>query len=147
LSQLAQLYENKTQLFDRFVETTSLSDIYELLDVGVSNYWRTHFVFGKTTRSNQKKLSKPFKSLLIINTIIPFLFCHDKAYAMAKTDLLMDWAQSIKAEQNSQVAKFKSLGLKIQSGLDSQAVLQLKTHYCKPRKCLQCAFGHQFFQT
>lgn len=147
LSQLAQLYENKTRLFDRFVETTSLSDIYELLDVGVSNYWRTHFVFGKTTRSNPKKLSKPFKSLLIINTIIPFLFCHDKAYAMAKTDLLMDWAHSIKAEQNSQVAKFKSLGLRIQSALDSQAVLQLKTHYCKPRKCLQCAFGHQFFQT
>jgi hypothetical protein len=84
---------------------------------------------------------------LIINTVIPFLFCHNKAYALAKTDLLMDWAHSIKAEQNSQVAKFKSLGLQIQSALDSQAVLQLKTHYCTPRKCLQCAFGHQFFQT
>ncbi|MGB0199552.1 MAG: DUF2851 family protein [Flavobacteriaceae bacterium] len=147
LSQLAQLYESKTQLFDRLIETTSLSDIYKILDVGVSSYWRTHFVFGKTTQPNPKKLSKPFKSLLIINTVIPFLFCHHKAYATAKTDLLMDWAHSIKAEQNSQVAKFKSLGLKIQSALDSQAVLQLKTHYCTPRKCLQCAFGHQFFQT
>lgn len=59
----------------------------------------------------------------------------------------MDWACEIKAEQNSVVKKFKTLGLQIQSALDSQAVLQLKKHYCQPKKCLQCALGHELFQS
>ncbi|MGB0198505.1 MAG: DUF2851 family protein [Flavobacteriaceae bacterium] len=147
LSQLAQLYESTPKLFDRLIQTSSLQDLYKLLDVGVSDYWRTHFVFGKPTKPRPKKLNSSFKSLLVINTIIPFLFCYYKAYGLSNTDLLMDWACELKAEQNSVVKKFKTLGLHIQSALDSQAVLQLKNHYCQPKKCLQCAFGHEFFQT
>lgn len=147
LSQLAQLYESSPKLFDRLVQTSSLEDLYKLLDVGVSDYWCTHFVFGKTTQSSAKKLTPSFKSLLVINTLIPFLFCYYKAYGMSKTHILMDWACELKAEQNSVVKKFKTLGLQIQSALDSQAVLQLKKHYCQPKKCLQCALGHELFQS
>lgn len=147
LSQLAQLYETTPQLFDMIVKASSLSDLYKLIDMGVSDYWRTHFVFGKCTQSRPHKLSTSFKSLLVINTIIPFLFCYFKAYGIAKTERLMDWADTLNSEQNSIVKKFKSLGLHIHSALDSQAVLQLKTHYCQPKKCLECVFGHEFFQS
>ena len=147
LSQLAQLYESTPKLFDRLIQTSSLQDLYKLLDVGVSDYWRTHFVFGKPTKPRPKKLTPSFKSLLVINTLIPFLFCYYKAYGLYNTELLMDWASDFKPEKNSVVDKFKTLGLHLQSALDSQAVLQLKNHYCQPKKCLQCAFGHAFFQS
>ena len=97
--------------------------------MGTSNYWSTHHVFGKEHSKRNKGLIKSFLDLLIINTLIPFLFCYYKAHGINKTDDLISWASSIQVESNSTIRAFSSLAVSAVSALDSQALLELKNAY------------------
>lgn len=88
-------------------------------------YWSTHHGFGKSHTSRKKGLSKSLFDLLVINSLIPFLFSYYKAQGTYKTDELIAWG-AIKAESNSTIKAFSSLGLQATSAIDSQALLQLK---------------------
>ncbi len=147
LSQLAQIYIKHKHLLSSIIEGDPKENIEKVFCINTSAYWSTHHVFGKTHTSRKKGLSKSFLDLLVINTLIPFLFCYYKAQGTDKTDELIAWAASIKAESNSTIKAFSSLGLQATSALDSQALLQLKNQYCNQKKCLSCSFGHGFIQT
>ena len=144
LSQLAQLYVLHSQLLDKIVEGDPQKNVEEVFHVSTSDYWLTHHVFGKEHTKRNKGLSKSFLDLLIINTLIPFLFCYYKAHGINKTDELISWASSIQSESNSTIRAFSSLGVSAASALDSQALLQLKNAYCDQKKCLYCSFGQEF---
>jgi hypothetical protein len=47
----------------------------------------------------------------------------------------------MRAEKNSLLAGWVRLGVSNRHAADSQALLQLKKHYCDPKKCLECAIG------
>ena len=141
LSQLAQLYVFHSQLLDKIVEGEPQKNVEEVFSVGTSDYWSTHHVFGKEHSKRNKGLSKSFLDLLIINNLIPFLFCYYKAHGINKTDNLISWASSIQAESNSTIRAFSSYGVSAVSALDSQALLELKNAYCDQKKCLSCSFG------
>jgi hypothetical protein len=53
----------------------------------------------------------------------------------------IEWIRTVKKEKNSLVNGFASLGAKVDSALDSQALIQLKKNYCDTKKCLLCAVG------
>ena len=147
LSQLAQLYVRHSQLLDKIVEGDAQKNVEEVFRVGTSDYWSTQHVFGKSHAKQNKVLTKSLLDLLIINTLIPFLFCYYKAHGINKTDELISWASSIQAEMNSTIRAFSSLGVHATSALDSQALLQLKSQYCEHKRCLSCSFGQEFIQT
>lgn len=147
LSQLAQLYVRHSQLLDKIVEGDAHKNVEEVFRVGTSDYWSTQHVFGKSHAKQNKVLTKSLLDLLIINTLIPFLFCYYKAHGINKTDELISWASSIQAEMNSTIRAFSSLGVHATSALDSQALLQLKSQYCEHKRCLSCSFGQEFIQT
>lgn len=65
LSQLANLYAREKGLFSKVINVGSLERFYELFSVGVSPFWETHFTFKKSSKAQQKKLSKTFIDLLI----------------------------------------------------------------------------------
>lgn len=52
----------------------------------------------------------------------------------------------IPAEKNSIVDKWKSQMFKVNSALESQAVLEWTAYSCKLKKCLQCPIGHKCVQ-
>lgn len=147
LSQLAQLYVRHSQLLDKIVEGDAQKNVEEVFRVGTSDYWSIQHVFGKSHAKQNKVLTKSLLDLLIINTLIPFLFCYYKAHGINKTDELISWASSIQAEMNSTIRAFSSLGVHATSALDSQALLQLKSQYCEHKRCLSCSFGQEFIQT
>jgi hypothetical protein len=147
LSQLAQLYALHSQLLNNILEGDPQKIVEEVFRVSTSDYWSTHHVFGKEHAKRNKGLSKSFLDLLIINTLIPYLFCYYKAHGINKTDELISWASSIQAESNSTIRAFSSLGVSAASALDSQALLQLKNAYCDQKKCLSCSFGQEFIQS
>ena len=130
LSQLAQLYVLHSQLLNKIVEGNPQKNVEEVFRVSTSDYWSTHHVFGKEHTKRNKRLTRSLLDLLIINTLIPFLFCYYKAHGIDKTDELILWASSIKPESNSTIRVFSSLGVSAASALDSQALLQLKKRYC-----------------
>lgn len=52
------------------------------------------------------------------------------------------WLEQLQAEINSITKGFVNLQLSNKSAFDSQAFIELKTHYCDQRHCLRCAIGN-----
>jgi hypothetical protein len=146
LSQLADLYGTQNQLFSKLMEAETLKQMYLVLDVGVSEFWETHYTFSKVSKIQKKSLSKKFKDLLIINTIIPLKYSYAKYQGQFNADLLLEVIQQIPLEVNSLVAKFQTIKKISKTALQSQGLLQLKTNYCDKNKCVQCAIGNALLQ-
>jgi hypothetical protein len=142
LSQFARLYTVETNLFSKITASQKLEDFYSLFNHGVSEYWMTHYTFGKSSRTSQKLLTKSFIDLLIINTIIPLKFSYAKSKGQTIDDQLFDLINQIKIENNNIVKRFLDLKTIKNSALNSQALLELKQNYCDKNKCLQCAIGN-----
>lgn len=141
LSQLACLYSKNQNLFSSLIHASSLNEIYELIDVSASEYWNTHFTFGKSSKKSTKKLTKKFIDLLVINTILPLKFCHSKYLGADVNDEILGIISQIKSEENSILSNFKSLKIVSKTAVDSQAILQLYNEYCSKNRCLHCAVG------
>lgn len=141
LSQLANLYGKHQNLMDKIIEAKSLEDFYKLFSIYASDYWNTHYTFGKLSKKSPKKLTKSFINLLIINTIIPIKFCHAKQSGKDINESIVAIISKIKTEDNSIISNFKKNGIITKNARDSQAILQLYTVYCSQHKCLECAVG------
>lgn len=142
LVQLANLYFHRKNLFSLLMNCSSINELYQVFNVGVSEYWETHYNFDKLSSKKRKKLSNSFIELLVINTIIPLRFAYALSQKKEITQELIDLATSIPAEKNVIIEKFHSFGIKSQNTYESQALLQLKKNYCDYKKCLDCAIGH-----
>lgn len=142
LSQLANLYVKEKSLFSKVMQTNSLNEFYDLFAVGVSEYWKTHYSFGVESKKSNKKLTKSFIDLLLINTIIPLQFIYQKHKGNLDIDTLFKMISTIKPEKNSIINKYTSLGIKSSSALKTQALLQLNANYCKKNNCLSCIVGN-----
>lgn len=143
LSQLSMLYHTKNSLFSKVIAAKSVSVIYELFSISVSEYWCTHYTFGKDSVKRKKDLSKSFIDLLILNTIIPLKYMYAKSMGMENVEELLQLYKSIKPERNTILTKFKKLKLNIASAADSQSLIELKTEYCNRQKCLHCEIGNK----
>ena len=142
LSQLANLYNNHTNLFFKIIEAKTIEDIYTIFDVKTSLFWETHYTFSKASKRSVKKLTKSFIDLLIINTIVPLKFLYAKYQSKEVNNDIQNIIQQLPSEKNSVVNKFNSLKQVSNSAFQSQALLQLKDEYCNKNKCLQCAIGN-----
>jgi len=142
LSQLANLYHTRTNLFSELINVSSKKDVYKILDIETSEFWKSHYTFSKTSKVSKKALTKSFIDLLVINTIIPLQFTYAKVQGRPIEDHIFNFMRQIGVEKNSIVFKFLSLKPLEKHALMSQAFLQLKQNYCDKNKCLQCAIGN-----
>lgn len=142
LAQLAMLYHKKEYLFDKLINADIVTEIYNLFNVAVSDYWQTHYQFDRVSPLKKKALTHSFIDLIIINTVIPFRFAYAKSQGKDVIESLMTLLQSLPSETNSILDKFSSFGLKSKNAFESQALLELKNEYCSKSKCLECAIGN-----
>lgn len=144
---MAYLYHNSQGLLSRILEAKDIDTLRKLLVTGTSEYWITHYIFGEKSAPLKKSLSKASTDILIINTVIPFLYAYGKYRA---SDILIERAteflEGIKPENNYIVRMWKECGLEAVHAGDSQALIQLKKNYCDTRKCLYCRIGYEFFK-
>jgi hypothetical protein len=143
IAQFASLTHCSTKLFSKVIQTKSMADIESLFQCNTSDYWQSHYTFNKSSASKNKFLGKATIKTLLINTVIPFLFCYGKY----KDDTRMQerafaLLEQITAEQNSIIANWKLHNIPVSSAFDSQALIHLKKNYCDTKKCLQCRIGH-----
>lgn len=143
LSQFVNLYTLEHHLFSKIMTLHNREGFYKLFKKGVTEFWMTHYTFTKTSKPSKKLLTKSFIDLLIINTIIPIKFCYAKSQGQMIEGEIFDLIKEIKLENNSVIEKFMQLKTVEKNALSSQALLQLKQHYCDKNKCLQCAIGNQ----
>ncbi len=147
LAQLAHLLFQSTHLFSKILAAKNVVELEHMFDVNVSSYWYTHYVFDKISPKRKKKLGKRTVHLLIINTIVPFLFAYGKRKAEDKyIDKALQLLEELPPEQNSQINQWKALGYLPQSAYQSQALLQLKKTYCAKHRCMECSIGNAIMQ-
>ena len=148
LAQLASLYYRERSLFSRVMEA-------ETSERSETDFCRSHFcLLGRTfhvlanpPHGERKVLVHGAKELIIINTVIPFLY----AYGLHKADeRLCERAASLleelKAENNYVTRMWSGAGISVQTAADSQALLQLQKEYCDKKKCLYCRFGYEYLR-
>ena len=144
LVQFATLICRSSKLFSKILETENIRDLQKLFQTEVSDYWQRHYLFCKESTASKKKLGTKSIDILLINTVVPFIFAYGK---MKNDELRMEQAihilEAIKPENNAVIQQWKLLGLKCNSAFDSQALLQLKKKYCDEKKCLRCRIGHK----
>ena len=141
IAQLAMLYHKQRNLFSKIIEAKCISDCYKIFDVSVSDYWLKHYNFEKPSKFKDKRLSKSFVDLLIINTIIPFKFAYANSLGKDISEEIISWLESLQPETNSVIEKFNSFEISASNAFETQTLLQLKQEYCDKGKCLQCAIG------
>jgi len=142
LSQLSIVYFKHKTLFSKVIEINKLEDIYELFNVGTTDYWDTHYNFGVPSSKRKKKITKKFINLLIINTLLPIKFCYARQQGKEVIEEVMSIAMQIPSEENSIIKKFNSLKKVSINSYHSQALLELKNEYCDKNQCLKCAIGN-----
>ncbi|MBQ8889509.1 MAG: DUF2851 family protein [Bacteroidaceae bacterium] len=147
IAQLACLYHRSYGLFSLLMEKETLAEVRDLLKGGTSEYWITHHLFGKASPARPKSLSNFSIDLLIINTVVTFLY----AYGIHKGNeqLCMranEFLEKLKSENNYIIRMWEQCGIKSQHAGDSQALIQLKKEYCDKKKCLYCRIGYEYLK-
>ncbi len=141
ISQLANLLHQHQNLFSKVIEIDSMKAFYDLFKINTSEFWETHYTFGKQSKSSKKILSRSFIDLLLINTLIPIKFSHAHFLGKDVEDSILNLIYEIPSEKNRVIEKFNELKSVSKNALQSQALIQLKNEYCDKNKCLQCAIG------
>jgi len=141
LSQVASLYGRNANLFNELISKNTLQELYDVLDTKASDYWDTHFNFGKISSFLPKKLSRSYMDLLIMNAVLPIKYKYNMSKGIDVSETIREIGYKMAAERNGIVRKFKKLGVVANSANDSQALLQLYQKYCNRNKCLQCSIG------
>ena len=142
IAQFATLIHQSNHLFSKILEIESIEDIERLFKIALSDYWLTHYVFDKISTKRNKTLGKSTIHLLIINTIVPFLFLYGTYKSIdAYRDKALRLLEELAPEKNSIIDKWQTLGMTPDSAYQTQALLQLKNEYCAKKRCLECAIG------
>jgi hypothetical protein len=147
LAQLAALMCKETKLFSRILETKNAKAIHALLDIEVSDYWKRHYVFDKSSKAVKSHLGTSMKNILLINAVAPVLFAYGKykdndTYCERALRLL----ETCDAESNSIITGWKKFEMVPPNAYETQALLQLKNEYCNNFRCLDCAVGGKILQ-
>jgi len=143
IAQLAALLYQTASLFSKVMSAQDVKELENVFEVKLSNYWWEHYTFDNASRRQQKALGQSTVHLIIINTIVPFLFLYGKRKGDARMqDKALNVLEDLRPEQNRIIRGWKKVGMNAQSAYQSQALLQLKSAYCDQRRCLECAIGN-----
>jgi hypothetical protein len=147
IAQLSVLLSGTSHLFSKIIESESINEFVSYFDICASEYWDTHYNFGKSSTKKNKKLGKSAVFLILVNTVIPFLFLYGRS---RNNQMMIDRAlkllDQLPGESNVITRKWKELGIGSQSAFTSQALIELYNLYCSPKKCLDCAVGNELLR-
>lgn len=147
IAQLSTLYAQRWGLFSQLMEADSLVKIKDLLRTATSSYWEEHYHFYDSSPHRTKTLSQSTLHLVIINTVVPFLYAYgthrmDDVLCCRASTLL----EELKAEENYIIRMWREVGINASNAADSQALIELKKEYCDQKKCLYCRFGFEYLK-
>lgn len=148
LALLASLLFQHNSFFDEIRDHSSLDQLRHIFDAKASDYWSEHYVFGKKTKSIEKRISDGFKDLLFINVLAPFYYC----YGSEKDDMkfrsrAITLLESIAFEKNNITRQWVKLGMPGITAFDSQGLIELKKSFCDEKQCLKCPVGYEIMNS
>lgn len=143
LAQMAQLIHKNGCLFSKIREAKNAIEIKALLDVKASEYWETHYRLETVSDTKPKHLGDATADILIINAVVPLLFCYGKLHKDESVcESAMQLLEETEAEDNAIIRHFAQYGIKAENAMQTQALLHLYNIYCKRKRCLECRIGN-----
>jgi Protein of unknown function (DUF2851) len=148
LAQFAALVVQSNHLFSKLLEIKDVKALQAMFTgIKVNPYWESHYRFDVESAPSPKNLGPASVDVLLLNTLALFLFSYGKYnqnqhYINRSLQLL----EHLPNENNKIVEDFATLGLKIKTAFESQALLELKNNYCNYKKCLQCGVGNKILK-
>lgn len=144
IAQVAALIHGSEHLFSKVLERTSIDQMRRLFECQVSDYWQTHYRFGKESKRVGHQWNVQTVDLLIINACLPVLFAYGNINEREDlVDRAMSLLEQLPAEENHVTEGWRSLDISVENAYHSQALIELKREYCEKNKCLQCPIGHR----
>ena len=144
IAQFSALIYSSSKLFSKIIEQPELTYLRTLFSCEPSVYWKMHYVFGRESKKKTKHLGTKTIDVLLINTIVPFLFWYgEQKQLQTYKDKALELLEQLPPERNAVIDGWAALGLTSSSAYDTQALLQLKKMYCDDKKCLRCRIGHK----
>lgn len=138
---LVALFHQRPRMFSRILRFNGLQDCIDFLKVDLPGYWQDHYRFDKISPKTPKP-GPQFMQTMILNAVLPLMYLYGKERGVAALqEKALHWADQIQGEDNKITRGWQSAGLKIDSGLSSQALIELKKQYCDHKRCLDCAIG------
>jgi len=142
MSQFAQLIAKYDSLFFEMLSIHTHDELIKFFHTKANDYWNNHFVFDKPAqREKEKKTSKAFIELILINTVLPFQYAYYKDRNADVLDRVVGIYHEIAFEDNAITKKYDSRFFRKQSAADSQSLLYLNRYFCQDKKCLHCTIG------
>ncbi|MCR5014748.1 MAG: DUF2851 family protein [Bacteroidales bacterium] len=143
LAQMAQLIHKNGTLFSKIRAAQTIAEVKDLFDVAASEYWETHYRLGFETELKTKHLGDATADVLIINAVVPLLFCYGKLHKDESVcETALQFLEDIEAEDNAIIRHFKQCGITADNAMQTQAMLHLYNMYCKRKRCLECRIGN-----
>ena len=143
LVQLAAVLRSLPRVFDSFLEEANPKAMLKLLDVEPHEYWRTHYIIDRASAPRRKTIGKSAGHTAVINAVVPFVFLYGRLQGRPECEArALSLLEQLPAEKNALVKQWAAIGLEPENAGESQALLTLRSEYCQPRRCLECAIGH-----
>lgn len=144
IAQLAALLHRTGQLFGKALAAADQRELMNMFEVKLSNYWRSHYRFGKETAPRDRRLGDTMVRSLLINAVAPALDAYGQSRKAGKyRSRAVNLLQSIPAEDNAVLRKWRRMGWPATNAAESQGLLWLKKAYCDKGKCLDCPIGKE----
>jgi hypothetical protein len=104
--------------------------------------WNTTIQSLRSGEIDQVSFSEFVLRNIALNAVVPFAFYRGvQSGDAAWFDFALQHVEEWPPEQNKIIKLYQNKSLKIKSGGDSQALLELYNQYCIPKKCVSCAIG------
>lgn len=148
LAQLAQLYTKGVLTLSAIVEATNLESLSRLLSAGVSEYWETHYIFGRESAQSGKHIQKASINKLVLNAVCPMLFAYGQYSGKEElAERAFDLLQQLPAEDDRIVRRWAEMDIHAENAANSQALIQMYEAYCQRKDCLRCIIGREYLKT
>ena len=144
IAQLAAMLFRTGQLFGKSLAATNAREMSNMFEVELSNYWRSHYRFGKEVPAGKRRLGTGSVHSILINTIVPALIAYGEYRSSTRfRDRALAVLRELPAEENRIVRQWSRIGMPAADAAESQALLDLKANFCTQSRCLDCAIGCQ----
>lgn len=122
ISQLAAVLHQHDQLMNEALYSSSVSDLYSMLNVESGVYWQTHFRFGQSSAPSVKRTGNSFINSILINVVALFRWYYGETHVDTNfQNSAIELLSQLPAEENSIVLKS---GLRCTNALESQGILE-----------------------
>ncbi|MBX7240511.1 MAG: DUF2851 family protein [Bacteroidia bacterium] len=140
LAQVVQLVSLYPDLMSLFL-LTNFTDFFRR-DIGVSEYWLSHFRVGVVSKVSSKNIGKDRKESLIINAFVPLAYGYRSFHGVESAESHLEAVLgSLPPEKNAILEGFSDLGIHAANAIQSQGIIHLKKQFCDLKRCLECGIG------